>query len=169
MAVAAAFQGCHDALEELVKLTNKSSYAHEYEVPRCNWEDQFGRIRRMMSKAGMYDVFDLQPDARLRDKPRLSWEMLDSLNDLEMEVNRIRHWLENGPQDQNETPLDSSDEEDAEQATLQANQSTTVFTHPPTELQGKNLITGGIVRNLERMVASMPKAPRNSTALHNPG
>ncbi|KAL8636670.1 MAG: hypothetical protein Q9226_009227 [Calogaya cf. arnoldii] len=169
MAVAAAFQGCHDALEELARLTNKPSYAHEHEVPQSNWDDQYGRFRMMMSKAGMYSVIDLQPDARIRDQPFLSWRMLDSLNDLEMEVNRIRHWLENGPQDQNETPLDSSDEEDVEQATLQDNHSRTVPTHTPTELQGKHLITGDIIRKLERMVASMPKTPRNGTAVQNSG
>ena len=101
---------------------------------------------------------DLQPDARLRDQPTLSWQIQDDLDDLEMEVSMIRHWFEHGPQDQNETPLDE-DEEDAKPATLQGSQPTIdVSDLPVVELQSKHGIVDDIIGHLELSVARIPKA-----------
>lgn len=111
-----------------------------------------------MTETGAWGVIDLQPDARLLDQPTLTWQIQDHLDDLEMEVSRIGHWFEHGPQDQNDTPLDE-DEEDAEPATLQGSQPTIdVSDLLVVELQSKFGIVDDIIGRPELSVARIPKA-----------
>ncbi|KAI4122097.1 MAG: hypothetical protein LQ338_005999 [Usnochroma carphineum] len=162
----AALTSCLEVFGELITAVTEPSYEYAEHVPVAAWSGEMGNLRTWASEIGKFNVGKFSLDARLaRTHKDGRDDILQTLDDLEQELNKVIHFLEHGPLPENQsTDPDNPEEEDDEddevpdEEDFNVGDSPDAITSSQFICREKFQIISDIIDNLDGKTSLIPEA-----------